>query len=146
VRHKLIWSPCFQSSSYSMAVRCMPHHSAASPMSVGPSSSPRRHKHRSHVTLTTTSNRHIVRASDLAMTSAASASGSQAALHCKPLKVYLHNPTDGEVSYGTTHENRVDPIFAVQHHITCRMAHNSLHFYQTVNSLTLKSIIALTQI
>jgi hypothetical protein len=33
-------------------------------------------------------------------------------------KVYLHNPTDEEVSYGTTHKNRIDPILAV-HTTSC---------------------------
>jgi hypothetical protein len=33
------------------------------------------------------------------------------------LKVYLHNPTYEEMSWGTTHKNRIDPIFSVRHHV-----------------------------
>jgi hypothetical protein len=31
------------------------------------------------------------------------------------VSVYLHNPTEEEMLYGTTHKNRIDPIFSVRH-------------------------------
>jgi hypothetical protein len=45
-------------------------------------------------------------------------------------QVYFYSPTDEEMSHGTTHKNRIDPIFAVRHHAP--YGTNSLPICRTV--------------